>query len=189
MESEGFDRKHMRLPDNQNDLIEALVQLNKPMTVVLFAGSPVEMAWAKDVQSILCMHTGGQAVAEAVVRLLLGEANPCGKLAESYPLFGSHAPCALTYPQREEAIYSEGVFVGYRYYEKKQLPVRYAFGHGLSYTQFSYADLRLDRDAMLEFQRHQHRQTRGQGDRAGLCAGRFLQRAASGEGTEGIRQG
>lgn len=150
LESEGFDRKHMRLPDNQNDLIEALVQLNKPMTVVFFAGSPVEMDWAKDVQSILCMHTGGQAVAEAVVRLLLGEANPCGKLAESYPLFGSHAPCALTYPQREEAIYSEGVFVGYRYYEKKQLPVRYAFGHGLSYTQFSYADLHLDRDAMLD---------------------------------------
>ena len=152
LESEGFDRKHMRLPDNQNDLIETLIKLNKPMTVVLFAGSPVEMDWADRVPSILCMYTGGQAVAEAVVRLLLGEANPCGKLAETYPLRGEHAPCALDYPRREEAVYGEGVFVGYRYYEKKRLPVRYAFGHGLSYTRFSYANLALDRAEMTDSQ-------------------------------------
>ena len=150
LESEGFDRKDMRLPNTQNDLIETLVKLNKPLTVVLFAGSPVEMDWADKVQSILCMYTGGQAVAEAVVRLLLGEANPCGKLAETYPLQGEHAPFSLTYPQREEAVYSEGVFVGYRYYEKKRLPVRYAFGHGLSYTQFSYANLKLDKTELTD---------------------------------------
>ncbi|MBQ8073290.1 MAG: glycoside hydrolase family 3 C-terminal domain-containing protein [Clostridia bacterium] len=150
LESEGFDRRDMRLPDNQNDLIETLIKLNKPMTVVLFAGSPVEMDWADRVPSILCMYTGGQAVAEAAVRLLLGDANPCGKLAETYPLLGEHAPCALTYPQHEEAVYSEGVFVGYRYYEKKRLPVRYAFGHGLSYTTFAYANLKLDRGEMTD---------------------------------------
>lgn len=150
LESEGFDRKDMRLPANQKDLIETLVKLNKPMTVVLFAGSPVEMDWADRVQSVLCMYTGGQAVAEATVRLLLGDAVPCGKLAETYPLRGEHAPCALTYPQRDEAVYSEGVFVGYRYYEKKQLPVRYAFGHGLSYTTFRYSNLKLDKKEMTD---------------------------------------
>lgn len=150
LESEGFDRRDMRLPNNQNDLIETLVKLNKPLTVVLFAGSPVEMEWADKVPSILCMYTGGQAVAEATVRLLLGDANPCGKLAETYPILGEHAPCSLTYPQHEEAVYSEGVFVGYRYYEKKRLPVRFAFGHGLSYTAFSYSNLKLDKAEMTD---------------------------------------
>ncbi len=153
LESEGFDRKHMRLPENQNDLIETLAGLHKPMTVVLLAGSPVEMDWEPKVPSILTMYTGGQAVAEAAVRLLFGDAVPCGKLAETYPLRGSHAPCALDYPQKKEAVYSEGIFVGYRYYEKKQLPVRFAFGHGLSYTQFSYANMTLSQSEMSDDER------------------------------------
>lgn len=153
LESEGFDRKHMRLPENQNDLIDTLAGLHKPMTVVLLAGSPVEMDWEPKVSSILTMYTGGQAVAEAAVRLLFGDAVPCGKLAETYPLRGSHAPCALDYPQKKEAVYSEGIFVGYRYYEKKQLPVRFAFGHGLSYTQFSYANMTLSQSEMSDDER------------------------------------
>ena len=150
LESEGFDRRDMRLPTNQEDLIYALLPLGKPVTIVLFAGSPVEMDWAEKVDSILTMYTGGQAVAEAALRLLFGEAVPCGKLAETYPICLSHTPCSLDYPQGEEAVYSEGVFVGYRYYEKKGLPVRFAFGHGLSYTRFEYADLRLDRTELTD---------------------------------------
>lgn len=144
-ESEGFDRTHMRIPENQIDLLKTLRETGKPVIALLFAGAPVEMPWLENVDALFAMYTGGQAVSEAIVRLLFGEANPCGKLSETYPIHLEHTPCSLTYPQKEVADYEEGIFVGYRYYEKKKLPVQFAFGHGLSYTQFSYGNLEVEK--------------------------------------------
>lgn len=149
-ESEGFDRSHMRIPQNQIDLLAALRATNKPIIALLFAGAPVEMPWIDQVDALFAMYTGGQAVSEAIVSLLFGEANPCGKLAETYPMYLEQTPCSLTYPQKETADYAEGIFVGYRYYEKKRLPVQFAFGHGLSYTSFAYSNLTLDKEQMTD---------------------------------------
>lgn len=149
-ESEGFDRTHLRIPDNQIDLLERLAKLGKPVIVFLFTGAPVEMPWINLADAVFAMYTAGQAAAEAIAALLFGEANPCGKLAETYPVKLSHTPCSLTYPQKEKAVYEEGIFVGYRYYEKKELPVRFAFGHGLSYTTWAYGNLCLDKDSMKD---------------------------------------
>ena len=144
-ESEGFDRTHLRLPDNQIELLSQLAKLGKPVIVFLFAGAPVLMDWSKDADGLFAMYTAGQGVAEAMCRLLFGETNPCGKLSETYPLVLEHTPCALSYPQKETAVYEEGIFVGYRYYEKKKLPVAYPFGFGLSYSNWQYSNLRVDK--------------------------------------------
>lgn len=149
-ESEGFDRTHLRLPENQIDLLNRLTALGKPVIVFLFAGAPVLTDWSGKADALLAMYTAGQGVAEAMCRLLFGEANPCGKLAETWPLALEHTPCALTYPQKERAVYEEGIFVGYRYYEKKKLPVAYPFGFGLSYTTWEYSNLRLDKECMKD---------------------------------------
>ncbi|MCD8142207.1 MAG: glycoside hydrolase family 3 C-terminal domain-containing protein [Clostridiales bacterium] len=145
VESEGFDRKDMKLPHNQIDLLNRLSTLGKPIIVLLSLGAPVETPWADKAAAILAMYTGGQAVAEATVRLLYGEANPCGKLAETWPCKLEDNPSALNYPQKDTAVYEEGVYIGYRYYEKKKLPVQYPFGYGLSYTNFRYDGLQLER--------------------------------------------
>ncbi|MCD8161075.1 MAG: glycoside hydrolase family 3 C-terminal domain-containing protein [Clostridiales bacterium] len=145
VESEGFDRKDMTLPHNQIDLLNRLSTLGKPIIVLLSLGAPVEAPWADKAAAILAMYTGGQAVAEATVRLLYGEANPCGKLAETWPCKLEDNPSALNYPQKDTAVYEEGVYIGYRYYEKKKLPVQYPFGYGLSYTNFRYDGLQLER--------------------------------------------
>ena len=145
-ESEGFDRTHMRLPHNQVDLLEKLTQLGKPIIVFLFAGAPVLLDWREQVDSIIAMYTAGQGMAEAMALLLFGKVNPCGKLSETYPLDLEHTPCSLTFPQKERCRYEEGVFVGYRYYEKKKFPVAYPFGFGLSYTTWRYSNLRLSQN-------------------------------------------
>lgn len=144
-ESEGFDRTHLRLPGNQIDLLNRLAALGKPVVVFLFTGAPVLTDWAAKADALFAMYTAGQGVAEAMARLLFGRANPCGKLAETWPLALEHTPCSLTYPQKETAVYEEGVFVEYRYYDKKQMPVAYPFGFGLSYTDWQYSNLRLDK--------------------------------------------
>ena len=149
-ESEGFDRTHMRLPENQIDLLNRLSKLGKPVIVFLFAGSPVLMDWSNEADGLFAMYTAGQGVAEAMCRLLFGEVNPCGKLSETYPLALEHTPCSLSFPQKERAVYEEGIFVGYRYYEKKALPVAYPFGFGLSYTTWAYSNLRLSKAAMTD---------------------------------------
>lgn len=147
-ESEGFDRTHLRLPDNQIHLLDRLAKTGKPVIVFLFAGAPVLMDWQDKTHALLAMYTAGQGVAEAMCHLLFGAVNPCGKLSETYPLILEHTPCSLTYPQKEKAVYEEGVFVGYRYYEKKKLPVAFPFGFGLSYTTWKYDNLRLDKTLM-----------------------------------------
>ncbi len=144
MESEGFDRKHMRMPESQNQLIEAIVQVQPNTVVVLHNGSPVEMPWINLVKGVLELYLGGQAVGAATVDVLFGVKNPCGKLAETIPVKLSDNPSYLFFPGEGNCVdYREGIFVGYRYYDKKEMPVQFPFGYGLSYTQFEYSDLEL----------------------------------------------
>ena len=143
-ESEGYDRTHMAMPACQNRLIEAVAGANPNTVVVLHNGSPVEMPWLGKVKAVLEAYLGGQAVGIATVRLLYGDANPCGHLAETFPVKLSDNPSYLYYGgEGDEADYREGVFVGYRYYDKKEMPVLFPFGFGLSYTTFACSNLRL----------------------------------------------
>ncbi|MCL2827307.1 MAG: glycoside hydrolase family 3 C-terminal domain-containing protein [Oscillospiraceae bacterium] len=148
-ETEGLDRAHMGLPGGQNHLVEAVVAVNPNVVVVLYNGSPVEMPWADRVSAILEAYLGGQAGGGAVADLLFGAANPCGKLAESFPIKLSDTPSYLYYlGEGDIAEYREGIFVGYRYYDAKEMAVRFPFGHGLSYTTFEYANLYLSAVSM-----------------------------------------
>jgi len=148
-ESEGFDREHMRLPKQQTDLIEAVRAVCEHVVVVLHNGSPVEMPWAKDIPAILEAYLGGQAVGGAVVDILFGAANPCGKLAETFPHKLADTACYMFFPGDGDTVhYNEGIYVGYRYYDTKEMDVLFPFGHGLSYTTFAYDNLRLSSDDM-----------------------------------------
>lgn len=150
-ESEGYDRTHMRMPESQNYLIHEVCKVQPNVVVVLHNGSPVEMPWAEEVSGILEAYLGGQGVGTAEARILFGEANPCGKLAETIPYKLSDNPSYLNFPGDGETVaYREGIFVGYRYYDRKEMPVRYPFGYGLSYTEFSYSNLQLDKSSMKD---------------------------------------
>lgn len=150
-ESEGYDRSHMRMPDCQNHLIEEVLKVQPNTVIVLHNGSPVEMPWADQVKGILEVYLGGQAVGAAAINLLYGKANPCGKLAETIPLRLEDNPSYLNFPGDGKKVhYQEGLYVGYRYYDKKKMPVRYPFGYGLSYTTFEYKDLKLDKETMKD---------------------------------------
>lgn len=150
-ESEGYDRTHMAMPACQNKLIEAVAAANPNTVVVLHNGSPVEMPWLGQVKGVLEAYLGGQAVGLATVRILYGQVNPSGHLAESFPVKLSDNPSYLYYGgEGDRTEYREGVFVGYRYYDKKDMPVLFPFGHGLSYTTFAYSDLRLSADAITD---------------------------------------
>ena len=143
-ESEGFDRTHMRLPDCQNELIARVAAVQPNTVVVLHNGSPVEMPWADQVKGILEAYLGGQAVGAAVVDILFGKVNPSGKLPESFPYHLEDNPSYLYYLGEGDRVeYREGVFVGYRYYDKKKMAVRFPFGYGLSYTTFAYSEPKL----------------------------------------------
>ena len=143
-ESEGYDRSHMAMPECQNRLIEAVAAANPNTVVVLHNGAPVEMPWLGKVKAVLEAYLGGQAVGLAVVRVLYGEVNPSGHLAETFPVKLADNPSYLFFGgEANEADYREGVFVGYRYYDKKDMDVLFPFGHGLSYTTFAYSNLRL----------------------------------------------
>lgn len=150
-ESEGYDRKHMRVPENQVKLIEAVSEVQGNIIVVLSNGSPVEMPWLPKVKAVLEGYLGGQATGGAIAELLFGEANPCGKLAETFPKKLSDNPSFLNFPGEGDKVeYKEGIFVGYRYYDKKELEPLFPFGHGLSYTIFEYSDISLDKKDMLD---------------------------------------
>lgn len=139
-ETEGYDRENMRLPENQLELLREIAEVNPRVGVVLQCGSPVEMTWDVFARAVLHLYLGGQAVGTACAALLTGRANPCGKLAETMPVRLEDAPCAPWYPGREATCeYREGLFVGYRYYASAHKRVKYPFGYGLSYTEFSYA--------------------------------------------------
>ena len=150
-ESEGYDRVHMKMPNCQNHLIQEVCNVQPNLVVVLHNGSPVEMPWADEVKGILEAYLGGQAVGAAEAKILFGDANPCGKLAETVPYKLSDNPSYLNFPGDGETVeYKEGIFVGYRYYDKKEMPVRYPFGYGLSYTEFAYSNLKLDKKSMKD---------------------------------------
>ena len=150
-ESEGYDRTHMRMPDCQNRLIEAVAAANPNTVVVLYNGSPVEMPWIGSVKAVLEAYLGGQAVGLATVRVLFGEVNPSGKLPESFPKKLSDNPSYLFYGgEGDTAEYREGIFVGYRYYDRKETELLFPFGHGLSYTSFDFSDLRLSRKRITD---------------------------------------
>ena len=150
-ESEGYDRTHMRMPICQVELIKRVAQANPNTIVVLYNGSPVEMPWADQVKGIVEAYLGGQAVGAATKAILWGEANPSGRLPETFPMQLEDNPSFLTYGgEGNTAVYSEGIFVGYRYYDKKKMQVRYPFGYGLSYTTFAYSNLRLSADSFVE---------------------------------------
>ncbi|MDQ0658608.1 beta-glucosidase [Paenibacillus sp. W2I17] len=150
-ESEGYDRAHLRLPDNHIRLIEEIAKVQSRVVVVLSNGSPVEMPWLPQVQAVLEAYLGGQAVGGAIADLLYGEVNPSGKLAETFPAKLSHNPSFLNFPGEGDRVdYREGIFVGYRYYDKKELEPLFPFGYGLSYTTFEYADLKVDRTELTD---------------------------------------
>lgn len=150
-ESEGSDRKHLHLPDNQNELITAVTAVNPRTVVVLHGGSPVELPWLDQVPALLCMYLGGEQVGAATVDLLYGTVNPSGHLAETWPLKLEDNPSYLNFPGEDGIVtYAEGIYVGYRYYDKKKAAVNFPFGHGLSYTDFSYSDLRVDKDKITD---------------------------------------
>ena len=144
-ESEGYDRKHMDMPQGHVKLIEEVLKVQSNVIVVLSNGSIVNMAgWNKEVKGILEAGLLGQASGGAIADILFGIANPSGKLAETIPCKLSDTPAYLNFPgEKEKVFYKEGIFVGYRYYDKKQMEVLYPFGHGLSYTTFEYSDLSL----------------------------------------------
>ena len=143
-ETEGVDRTTMALPPQQNRLLEQICGVNPNVVVVLVGGAPVELPWAALPKAILLCYLGGEGAGRAVVNLLFGHSVPCGKLAETWPLQLADTPANCAFPGGRRTVeYRESIYVGYRYYEKAQKPVRFAFGHGLSYTQFAYSDLRL----------------------------------------------
>lgn len=148
-ESEGFDRSHMRMPDCQNQLIEKIAAVQPNTVVVLHNGSPVEMPWISKVKGVIEAYLSGQAVGAAVTDILFGRVNPSAKLPETFPLKLEDNPSYLTYPgEGDRTAYAEGVYVGYRYYDKKKMDVLFPFGHGLSYTSFSYSDLTVDKEEL-----------------------------------------
>ena len=150
-ESEGYDRSHMRIPENQIKLIEAVTKVQSNVVVVLCNGSAIEMPWASKVKGIIEGYLGGQASGGAIADLLFGDANPCGKLAETFPKKLSDNPSYLNFPGEGDRVeYKEGLFVGYRYYDKKEMEVLFPFGHGLSYTTFEYTHIEVDKKAILD---------------------------------------
>lgn len=150
-ESEGFDRAHMAMPESHNRLIEKVAEAQPNTVVVLMNGSPVEMPWIGRVRAVLEAYLGGQAAGGAVADLLFGEANPSGKLAETFPKKLSDNPSFLFFPGEGDRVeYREGLFVGYRYYDTKDVEPLFPFGHGLSYTAFEYADLAVDKTRLRE---------------------------------------
>lgn len=142
-ESEGFDRDTMAMPEGHVRLIETVAAANPNTVVVLFCGSAVETPWLDKVKAVLYMGLPGQAGGAAAANLLTGRANPSGKLTETWPLRYEDVPSRETFGKKTTH-YKEGLYVGYRYYDKAGVPVRFVFGHGLSYTKFDYSHLKID---------------------------------------------
>jgi beta-glucosidase len=144
-ETEGEDRSHLRIPDGQRALIEAVTEVQPNVVVVLSNGSPVEMPWLGKVKGVLASYLGGQAAGGAIADLLFGAANPCGKLAETFPQELAHNPSYLNFPGEGDRVdYREGLFVGYRYYDTKKIKPLFPFGYGLSYTTYAYTGMTVE---------------------------------------------
>ena len=141
-ESEGLDRSNLRLAQNQLDLLQAVAAVNPKIAVVLYSGSVVETPWLDNCQALLYAALGGQAGAGAVADALTGKVNPCGKLAETWPLAYADVPSAADFATRRKTVeYREGLYIGYRYFTTAEKAVRFPFGYGMSYTTFAYSDM------------------------------------------------
>jgi beta-glucosidase len=150
-ESEGYDRLHIKMPENHNRLIEAVSSVQSNTIVVLCNGAPVEMPWLGKVKGLLEAYLGGEASGSAIADILFGDANPCGKLAETFPMKLSHNPSYLNFPGTEGKVeYKEGLFVGYRYYDTKDITPLFPFGFGLSYTSFEYNKIRVNKSKITD---------------------------------------
>jgi len=150
-ESEGYDRLNLDLPNYQNELIEKLSSIHKQVIVVLHNGSAVSLPWESKVAGIVGCHLAGEAIGKAFYNILFGHVNPSGRLAETYPLRLEDTPTYLShFGTNEKVYYSEGLFVGYRYYTSRKINVLYPFGYGLSYTKFEYSNLKLSRTTMSD---------------------------------------
>ena len=144
-ESEGLDRSNLRLAQNQVDLLQAVEAVNPKIVVVLYSGSVVETPWLDNCQALLYAALGGQAGAGAVADALTGKVNPCGKLAETWPLAYADVPSAADFATRRKTVeYREGLYIGYRYFTTAEKAVRFPFGYGMSYTTFAYSDMAAD---------------------------------------------
>jgi beta-glucosidase len=144
-ESEGLDRANMRINENQVEVMRAIAGVNEKLIGILCAGSSVEMPWLDCLKGLVYASLGGQAGAKSVLDVITGRYNPCGKLSESYAMRYEDNPSHANYPaEGRTSEYREGIYVGYRYYEKTGTPVRFPFGFGLSYTSYEYSDLEID---------------------------------------------
>lgn len=139
-EGEGYDRKNLKIPQNQEELLAEIAETvgKDHIAAISFGGAPMDFSFEKNVGAILHMYLGGQAVGESVADLISGEVNPSGKLAETIPFSEKDTPAWRYFaPPNDDVEYRESIFVGYRYYETFHVPVKYPFGYGLSYTSFS----------------------------------------------------
>ncbi|MBE6641133.1 MAG: glycosyl hydrolase [Ruminococcaceae bacterium] len=144
-ETEGRDRRHMKLPPAHNELIKAVCESCDNVVVVLMAGSPNELPWVNEAPAILHAYLGGQALGGAVARIVFGKVNPSGKLAETHPVRFEDNPAYLNFPgDGDECFYGEDIYVGYRWYDKRKMDVLFPFGHGLSYTKFEYTSIKAE---------------------------------------------
>ena len=151
-ESEGFDRKHIDMPASHAILVEELSKVNENIIVVLSCGSPIRIGdWEKKAKAILNMYLPGQAGGEAAYDLIYGKANPSGKLAETFPIANEDNLVSSYFPMGPRTVeYRESIYVGYRYFDKAKKAVKYPFGHGLSYVDFEYSDLKLSKKNITE---------------------------------------
>jgi beta-glucosidase len=150
-ESEGIDRTHIDLPPSHNKLISAVAKVQPNTAIILTNGSAIAMPWVNEVTAILETWLGGQAGAGAIADAVFGKVNPSGKLAETFPVRLEDSPAYLNFPGEDgQVIYGERMFVGYRYYDKRNIEPLFPFGHGLSYTDFAYSNLKLSSTDITE---------------------------------------
>ena len=148
-EAEGLDRKDILLAENQLTLLKSLKELGKPVVVVLTCGAVVDLSWDNDADALLHAYLSGQAGAEAILSILNGKVNPSGKLSETFPVAYSDVPSSKDFPHLGmTAPYKESIYVGYRFFDKNNMNVKYPFGYGLSYTSFEYSNLKVTKDGV-----------------------------------------
>ncbi len=153
-ESEGFDRKTIELLESHIELIKAVANVNPKTILVLSNGSAISMhQWINDVPAVIEAYLLGQAGGGAIADILFGKENPSGKLAETFPMRKEHHPAHLNYPGEAGKVrYGEGLYVGYRYYDKKEIEPLFPFGYGLSYTTFSYSNLTVSKESFKDIE-------------------------------------
>lgn len=145
IESEGFDRETVELPENQLSLLNKLIKLNKKIILVLFGGSMIELPFYDNVSAILYMGLPGEGIGEATTSLIFGEKSPSGRLTETWPIAYSDVLFGNEFTSSPNEIYKESIFVGYRYYNTINKKVRFPFGYGLSYSEFSYSNFKIEK--------------------------------------------